>query len=112
MKQKPNILSDEPGSQQALIALNKDSGRDPSYTNTKTGADLFNEIKTYSAIELWGEGFDWLDLKRWGDSVKQNNYANEGNFVSTLDVTYGPTEKNNWVWKIPEKETDYNKALE
>lgn len=106
------FLSDEPGSQQALIALNKDSGRDPSYTNTKTGADLLNEIKTYRAIELWGEGFDWFDLKRWGDSVKRNNYANGGNFVSTLDVTYSPTEKNNWVWKIPEKETDYNKALE
>lgn len=106
------FLSDEPASQQALIALNKDSGRDPSYTNTKTGTDLLNEIKTYRAIELWGEGFDWFDLKRWGDSVKRNNYANGGNFVSTLDVTYGPTEKNNWVWKIPEKETDYNKALE
>ena len=106
------FLSDEPGAQQALITLNKDSGRNPMYTNTKTGTDLLNEIKTYRAIELWGEGFDWFDLKRWGDSVKRNNYANGGNFVSTLDVTYGPTEKNNWVWKIPEKETDYNKGLE
>jgi len=105
------FTSDETAAQQALIALTKDSGRDPSYTCTKTGTDLLNEIKTYRAIELWGEGFDWFDLKRWGDSVSRKSYANGGNFLSTLDVTYGPTEKNNWVWKIPEKETDYNKAI-
>lgn len=103
--------SSESAAQTALIALNKDSGRDPSYTCTKTGTDLLNEIKTYRAIELWGEGFDWFDLKRWGDGVSRKNYAAGGNFVSTLDVTYGPAEKFNWVWKIPEKETDYNKLI-
>ena len=103
--------SKETEAQQLLIALNKDSGRDPSYTCTKTGTDLLEEIKTYRAVELWGEGFDWFDLKRWGDSIKRTSYLDGGNFISTLAVTYGPTEKNNWVWKIPEKETDYNKAL-
>lgn len=105
------FTSKETEAQNALIALNKDSGRDPSYTCTKTGTDLLNEIKTYRAIELWGEGFDWFDLKRWGDSVKRNNYANGGNFVSTLDVTIAPAEKNGWVWKVPQKEVDYNSAL-
>ncbi|HZK97326.1 MAG TPA: RagB/SusD family nutrient uptake outer membrane protein [Prolixibacteraceae bacterium] len=105
------FTSDETGAQQALIALNKDSGRDPSYTNIKTGASLLSEIKTYREIELWGEGFDWFDLKRWGDNVSRANYANGGNFITTLDVNYGPAEKNNWVWKIPEKETDYNKLI-
>jgi len=103
--------SKETEAQNALIALNKDSGRDPSYTCTKTGIDLLNEIKTYRAIELWGEGFDWFDLKRWGDSVKRNSYANGGNFLSTLDITIGPAEKNAWVWKIPQKEVDYNKGI-
>lgn len=103
--------SNESAAQALLVSLNKDSGRDPSYTCTKTGADLLNEIKTYRAIELWGEGFDWFDLKRWGDGVSRKNYAAGGNFLSTLDVSYGPAEKNNWVWKIPEKETDYNKLI-
>lgn len=99
------------GAQQALIALNKTSGRDPSYTCTKTGADLLNEIKTYRAIELWGEGFDWFDLKRWGDPVARTAYTDGGNFITVLAVNYGPSEKNRWVWKIPEKETDYNKLI-
>ncbi len=103
--------ADENAAQQLLVSLNKDTGRDPSYTCTKTGADLLNEIKTYRAIELWGEGFDWFDLKRWGDGVSRKNYSAGGNFLPTLDVTYGPAEKNNWVWKIPEKETDYNKLI-
>jgi len=105
------FTSNASGAQQALVTLNKDSGRDPSYTCTKTGTSLLDEIKTYRAIELWGEGFDWFDLKRWGDSVNRKSYASGGNFVSTLDVTYGPIEKNNWVWKIPQKETDYNKLI-
>lgn len=106
-----HFTSDATGAQNALIALNKDSGRDPNYTCTKTGASLLEEIKTYRAIELWGEGFDWFDLKRWGDGISRKNYAAGGNFVSTLDVNYSPADKNNWVWKIPEKETDYNKAI-
>lgn len=105
------FTSNDVGAQQLLVSLNKDSGRDPSYTCTKTGTDLLNEIKTYRAIELWGEGFDWFDLKRWGDNVSRLNFSNGGNFVTTLDVTYTPADKNNWVWKIPQKETDYNKLI-
>lgn len=103
--------ANEPAAQALLVALNKDSGRDPSYTCTKTGTSLLDEIKTYRAVELWGEGFDWFDLKRWGDNISRKNYAGGGNFITTLDVTYGPAEKNNWVWKLPEKETDYNKLI-
>ncbi len=105
------FLNDPEGARDALVELNAGSERDPSYTCTKTGDDLLEEIKFYRAVELWGEGFDWFDLKRWGDSVERNTYANGGNFITTLAVTYGPTEKNNWTWMIPEKETDYNSAL-
>nr|MBP6064221.1 RagB/SusD family nutrient uptake outer membrane protein [Bacteroidales bacterium] len=60
---------------------------------------------------LWGEGFDWFDLKRWGDSVQRKNFASGGNFVATLDVTIQPNEANKWTWMIPQRETDYNKAI-
>jgi hypothetical protein len=103
--------SDETGAQAALVALTNGSGRDPEYACTKTGTDLLNEIKTYRAIELWGEGFDWFDLKRWGDDVNRTSYSNGGNYITTLAVSYGPSDKNKWVWKIPQKETDYNKAI-
>lgn len=97
--------------QNALIALNKTSGRDPLYTCDKTGAALLAEIKKYRAIELWGEGFDWFDHKRWGDPIVRKAHADGGNFISVLAVTTLPNANNNWTWKIPLKETDYNDAL-
>lgn len=88
------------------------SGRDEAYNCTKTGTALLNEIKLYRAIELWGEGFDWFDMKRWGDPIVRNAYANGGNFLTSLAVTINPQDKNKWTWAIPLRESDYNKGLE
>lgn len=39
--------------------------RDPSYVkSTKVGQSLIDEVMTQRRVELWGEGFRWLDLKR------------------------------------------------
>ena len=104
-------LGNAAGAQAALVALNKTSGRDPEYACNKTGADLLNEIKLYRRIELWGEGFDWFDMKRWKDTLVRHNYAEGGNFLATLAVTIKPEEKNEWRFMIPTRETDYNKAV-
>ncbi|MDR2292887.1 MAG: RagB/SusD family nutrient uptake outer membrane protein [Prevotellaceae bacterium] len=100
------------GAQNALIALNKDSGRDNNYTCTKTGADLLDEIKTYRGIELWGEGFDWFDIKRWGDPMLRKSFADGGSFVSSLAVSFESQDKNKWTWFIPSREINYNKLAE
>ena len=105
------MMGNDAAAQAALIALNKTSGRDPQYTCTKTGADLLNEIKLYRRIELWGEGFDWFDLKRWKDPMVRHNPSEGGNFLATLAVTVLPMEKNEWRFMIPNRETDYNKAV-
>jgi hypothetical protein len=48
---------------QALYPLAKH--RDPQYTlSTKTGDALIDEIMVQRRVELWGEGFRFLDLKR------------------------------------------------
>src|SRR5690606_20329474 len=48
---------------QALLTLN--SARDDAYTlSTNTGQALIDEILLYRRLELWGEGFRFLDLKR------------------------------------------------
>jgi hypothetical protein len=94
--------------QNLLVALNNTSGRDPNYTCTKTGTDLLNEIKLYRAIELWGEGFDWFDMKRWGDPIVRKTYANGGNFITPLALTITPDMNNKWTWRLPLKETDFN----
>lgn len=105
------FTDDATGAQNALIALNKTSGRDAAYTCTKTGDALLSEIKNYRAVELWGEGFDWFDMKRWGDPIVRKSADAGGNFLASLAVTIAPTEKNKWTWKIPLKESDYNPAL-
>ncbi|MDR0394533.1 MAG: RagB/SusD family nutrient uptake outer membrane protein [Tannerella sp.] len=99
------------GAQEALNELTADSGRDPQYNCTATGGDLLDEIKRYRAIELWGEGFDWFDYKRWGDRIVRHEYAVGGNFIPALATTINPEENNKWTWRIPLRETDYNKAI-
>jgi hypothetical protein len=98
--------------QNTLITLNKTSGRDPGYTCTKTGAALLDEIKLYRAVELWGEGFDWFDMKRWGDTINRKVYANGGNFITSLALTITPDANNKWTWKLPERETNFNPLAE
>lgn len=98
--------------QALLVALTKTSGRDTSYTCTKTGVDLLNEIKLYRAIELWGEGFDWFDMKRWNDPISRKTYGNGGNFITSLALNIAPDANNKWTWKLPLKETDFNTLAE
>lgn len=98
--------------QSLLVALNSTSGRNPGYTCTKTGTALLDEIKLYRGIELWGEGFDWFDMKRWNDPINRKTYANGGNFITSLALTITPDANNNWTWKLPLKETDFNTLAE
>ena len=89
------------------------SPRDPQYQkSTKTGGDLLTEIKLYRRFDLWGEGFDWFDYKRWGDTISRKALGSGGSFHSALAVTIGPNEANKWTWELPLRETDYNKGLD
>ena len=99
------------GAQATLKALTTDSKRDPAFTSTLTGTALLNQIKQYRAIELWGEGFDWFDYKRWGDTIERKEHKDGGNYLSVLAVTIKPEENNKWTWRIPLKETDYNNDI-
>ncbi|MFB0973470.1 MAG: RagB/SusD family nutrient uptake outer membrane protein, partial [Bacteroidales bacterium] len=74
-------LSKTSEAQALLNELTCKSGRDASYKCTATGTALLSEIKFYRKIELWGEGFNWFDLKRWGDAVVRNSPDNGGNFL-------------------------------
>ena len=102
------FMNQPANAQDALVRLNAGSGRNPGYTCSKTGQDLFNEIADYRALELWGEGFQWSDLKRWKLPVVRHGWAEGGNAHPAVAVTIQPTDVNNWVWEVPLKETDYN----
>ena len=95
--------------QSLLNELNAD--RDPSYSCTATGSSLLEEVKLYRRFDLWGEGFDWFDLKRRSEAIERHTFADGGSFASAFAVTVEPTDKNSWVYVYPIKETDYNAAL-
>ena len=96
-------MGNESAARDLLVELNTNSSRDPAYTCTATGTALMEQIKLYRGIELWGEGFNWFDLKRWGDSIDRKTYEQGGNWMSSFAVSFGPNEKNYWTWTIPQK---------
>ncbi|WP_316784322.1 RagB/SusD family nutrient uptake outer membrane protein [Pedobacter frigiditerrae] len=94
--------------QQALYTLN--FKRNPNYViSTSTGATLINEILTYRRIELWGEGFRYLDLKRLNLPLDRTT-ANVPNFTaaSVANFLQLPAGDVRWEWFIPRSEIDAN----
>ena len=94
--------------QAALVELNATSGRNPKYTCTKTGEELLSEIQDYRCLELWGEGFEWSDFKRWNKAVIRKSFAEGGNAHQSVAITIKPEDGNKWTWGVPLNETDYN----
>lgn len=94
--------------QAALVELNATSGRNPEYTCTKTGEELLSEIQDYRCLELWGEGFEWSDFKRWNKAVVRKSFAEGGNAHQSVAITINPEDGNKWTWGVPQNETDYN----
>lgn len=102
------LLGNTAAAQANLVELNATSGRDPRYTCTKTGDDLFAEIRKYRSLELWGEGFEFSDHKRWNLPLDRTNSGN----VSPYTKVRVETDNTNWTWITPLKETDYNHAFD
>ena len=102
-------LGNDSAAQSLIKELNKNL--DPSYDCTKTGADLLTEVKLYRRIDLWGEGFDWYDYKRWNEPIVRKSIKNGGSFHDAFAVTINVGDGNKWTWKVPKKETDYNKLI-
>ena len=102
-------LNRDAQAQKILEEVNKTF--DASYSCSKTGADLLNEVKLYRRIHLWGEGYDWFDYKRWGEPIVRKSIANGGSWHSTFAITMEPAEKNNWTFLIPNRENNYNKLI-
>lgn len=101
-------LGDEAGANELLVELNTKTNRDPDYTVNKNGNELFQEIVKYRGLELWGEGFDWFDYKRWNKTIVRLSAAEGGNFSTSLAGEMAPDYGNKWTYKTPNKENDYN----
>ena len=86
--------------------------RDAEYSCTATGEALIEEIRLYRRIELWGEGFNWFDLKRWNKPISRRiwkaNDATSGNYPSWMEAELPTTVGNGWTYAVPKAESMYN----
>ena len=90
----------------ALLELN----RNPAYTpSASTGAAYVKEILDSRRLELWGEGFRWLDLKRLGLPLDRTG-TNSVDAV-TLNKNVVPASDPSWTWLIPQTEINNSKGL-
>ena len=100
--------------QSCLNELN--SKRIEGYSCTKTGDALFKEIMVTRRIELWGEGQNFTDFKRWNLPIVRNAWvagdANSGNWVSERSGEIPVNKKSAWKMPFPLSESRYNNAVD
>lgn len=117
------MLGNEAAAKAALTELN--SKRIPGYSCKTSGEALLDEIQTTRRIELWGEGFNFSDMKRWKmERVRRAWVANDpssGNIppvqlagmdAAALQNSYSTSYSNGWRFTIPNGEIQYNKAID
>lgn len=98
------LSGDEIGARQALYNLV--STRDNAYTlSTNTGANLLNEIRFHRKLELWGEGFAFFDMKRWGVALDRTYTGS--NHASFGYLSY-PANSEKFIFQIPLSELNAN----
>lgn len=89
--------------------------RIPGYAFNGSGEALLNEIRLCRRIELWGEGFNFSDFKRWNLPMVRRAWApndpTSGNYGMNYGINVAPEEKNGWRFIIPFSETRYNNLV-
>lgn len=84
--------------------------RNPSYAGaTTTGQAYITEILTSRRLELWGEGFRFLDLKRLNLPLDRTG-ANHVSAVTNNLMTV-PAGDKRWTWLIPQAEINASQGL-
>lgn len=87
------------------------STRDTGYSlSTNTGQALIDEILIQRRIELWGEGFRFLDLKRLNLPLDRTGTNHTSSI--TGGVLQIPANDNKWIWAIPQDEINANPLAE
>ena len=99
------------GARTVLEALVK--VRNPAYSaGTRAGAALIAEVLLQRRIELWGEGFGLLDIKRLKLGLNRPTGAGNHGAPSFNPVVYttGPAD-NRFLMRIPQRELDNNASM-
>lgn len=99
---------DEAGSKKVFNELSKN--RNPKYEDTKkTGAAYIEEILDSRRLELWGEGFRFLDLKRLNLPLNRTGSNHKSTVIN--NVFEKPVGDEGWVFLIPRRELNANPLL-
>lgn len=80
--------------------------RNPEFVAPEDQEALREEVRFQRRIELWGEGTNWLDMKRWKmiiDRTQANTNHRLKLVMKTDDLRY--------LHKLPQRELDANKLL-
>lgn len=90
----------------ARTILNQiNSIRIPGYNFTGSGSDLLDEIRLCRRIELWGEGHNWTDFKRWNLPIQRrawvDNDPTSGNWPSIYAIDTPVDANNGWKMAMP-----------
>lgn len=101
----------------AQACLNEINGkRIPGYTCTSTGEALFEEIKLCRRIELWGEGQNFSDFKRWNMPIVRSPWIagdpTSGNWQPNCAANIPPTAIHGFRLGVPKVETNYNHLID
>ncbi len=92
------------------------SKRVPGYTTCSlTGQELLDFIRVQRRIEMWGEGTNFFDLKRWNVHNVRRAWVNgdptSGSQPSSVAMDIAPDGGNHWTLMIPYVEYEYNDAV-
>lgn len=101
----------DPKASELINALK--SNRIPSYVETSyAGSQLISEIRNERVRELYGEGFRFLDLRRYNEGFTRGVPQNSDvvyNIATELTVSASDTR---WLWPIPTAEITSNPQIE
>jgi len=87
-----------------------EKNRNPAYAGaTTTGQAYIDEILNSRRLELWGEGFRFLDLKRLNLPLDRNG-TNVSEVVNNNVLYIAPDDKR-WTWLIPQDEINASQGV-
>ncbi|WP_143961834.1 RagB/SusD family nutrient uptake outer membrane protein [Litoribacter populi] len=81
------------------------SARDAAYSFSGAGQALIDEILIQRRIELWGEGFRYLDIKRLDLGLDRTGTIHNPALAQIMEL---PARDNMWIFRIPLREIDAN----
>ncbi|WP_187774851.1 RagB/SusD family nutrient uptake outer membrane protein [Pedobacter sp. BS3] len=88
------------------LAVNRDPNYvKPTQSSSYTISKLLGDILVQRRVELWGEGFRFLDLKRTNSDLNRTGTGATSTLANVLTV---PQEDVRWQFLIPRREIEVN----